>query len=205
MNKARQGERLLRAENPHALLTPVHHDWLCTLHHKPVASACRCCRVLALRACASSLRQTAAQACPAATCRPVPCVRYARRYAPEPPKAKTLEAVNWPDLPGWMDDDPRWRGGFSAAVPGSRRKPPGAESCALRSNFPPAASARNSSKPIFCPYRVANADGSAGLATGYYEPLLRGSRRKRGLYRYPLYAAPEDLLIVDLAEINPER
>jgi membrane-bound lytic murein transglycosylase A len=52
---------------------------------------------------------------------------------------------------------------------------------------------------------VANADGSVqGLATGYYEPLLRGSRRKDGAYRFPLYAAPDDLLIVDLAEINPE-
>ena len=57
----------------------------------------------------------------------------------------------------------------------------------------------------FLPYRVANADRSVqGLVTGYYEPLLRGSRRKEGPYRYPLYAAPEDLLIVDLAEIKPE-
>ena len=43
-----------------------------------------------------------------------------------------------------------------------------------------------------------------GLATGYYEPLLRGSRSKEGPYRYPLYAAPDDLLTVDLASINPE-
>jgi membrane-bound lytic murein transglycosylase A len=52
---------------------------------------------------------------------------------------------------------------------------------------------------------VANTDGSVqGLVTGYYEPLLRGSRRKEGPYRYPLYAAPDDLLTIDLAEINPE-
>ena len=57
----------------------------------------------------------------------------------------------------------------------------------------------------FLPYRVAGADGSVdGLVTGYYEPLLRGSRRKDGPYRYPIYAAPADLLIVDLAEINPQ-
>jgi membrane-bound lytic murein transglycosylase A len=79
------------------------------------------------------------------------------------------------------------------------------ESCALAEQLPAGASARTFFETHFLPYRVANADGSVqGIATGYYEPLLRGSRRKEGLYRFPLYAAPDDLLIVDLAEINPE-
>jgi membrane-bound lytic murein transglycosylase A len=79
------------------------------------------------------------------------------------------------------------------------------ETCALAEQLPAGASVRNFFETHFLPFRVANAEGSVhGLATGYYEPLLRGSRRKEGPYRYPLYAAPEDLLIVDLAEINPE-
>lgn len=42
-----------------------------------------------------------------------------------------------------------------------------------------------------------------GLATGYYEPLLHGSRTKRSPYLYPIYGVPDDLLIIDLAELYP--
>ena len=57
----------------------------------------------------------------------------------------------------------------------------------------------------FVPWRIAAADGNIeGLVTGYYEPLLRGSRERRGVYSVPLYAAPDDLLTIDLAEIKPE-
>jgi len=57
----------------------------------------------------------------------------------------------------------------------------------------------------FTPYRVINADGSVnGLVTGYYEPLLNGSRSRTGRYRYPLYAVPDDLLTIDLSNVYPE-
>jgi membrane-bound lytic murein transglycosylase A len=42
------------------------------------------------------------------------------------------------------------------------------------------------------------------LITGYYEPLLRGSRKPSSRYRYPLYGIPDDLVVVDLAELYPE-
>ena len=45
---------------------------------------------------------------------------------------------------------------------------------------------------------------STGLMTGYYEPLLRGSRIKAEPYIYPIYGIPDDLLIIDLAEIHPQ-
>ena len=45
---------------------------------------------------------------------------------------------------------------------------------------------------------------SKGLITGYYEPLLKGSWERSEEFRYPLYAVPEDLLIVDLGGIYPE-
>src|SRR5690606_21652127 len=40
--------------------------------------------------------------------------------------------------------------------------------------------------------------------TGYYEPLLRGARKRGGLYQTPLYRAPTDLLAIDLANVYPE-
>lgn len=46
----------------------------------------------------------------------------------------------------------------------------------------------------FTPFQLANADGSVtGLVTGYYEPLLHGSRLRRPPYLYPLYRMPERL------------
>ena len=54
-------------------------------------------------------------------------------------------------------------------------------------------------------YRVADAGGSdTGLVTGYYEPLLEGSRTRSGPFGVPLYGVPDDLVVVDLAELYPE-
>ncbi|MDC1287441.1 MltA domain-containing protein [Gammaproteobacteria bacterium] len=43
-----------------------------------------------------------------------------------------------------------------------------------------------------------------GLITGYYEPLLQGSREQSEEYQYPLYGVPEDLLVVDLGAVYPQ-
>ena len=44
----------------------------------------------------------------------------------------------------------------------------------------------------FVPYRVNNRGKEEGLFTGYYEPVLFGSRRKHGDFRYPLYRMPPE-------------
>jgi membrane-bound lytic murein transglycosylase A len=55
------------------------------------------------------------------------------------------------------------------------------------------------------PFQVFNPDGSDnGVITGYYEPLLHGSRFKTLRYRYPLYAAPDDMLDIDLSDAYPQ-
>jgi membrane-bound lytic murein transglycosylase A len=43
-----------------------------------------------------------------------------------------------------------------------------------------------------------------GLLTGYFEPLLKGSRSAQFPYTIPLYGIPEDLITVKLDEIYPE-
>ena len=54
-------------------------------------------------------------------------------------------------------------------------------------------------------YKAENEDGSSkGLITGYYQPLLKGSRTKTKKYRVPLYYPPLDLITVDLSEVYPE-
>ena len=55
------------------------------------------------------------------------------------------------------------------------------------------------------PYHVLASNGSAGgLVTGYYEPLLHGSRRKIAPYLTPLYGVPDDLINVDLENDAPQ-
>ena len=63
----------------------------------------------------------------------------------------------------------------------------------------------------FDPWREASLAGKkaelisdAGIATGYYEPMLRGSRRRHGPYQHPVYRVPDDLIVVDLQSLHPE-
>lgn len=43
-----------------------------------------------------------------------------------------------------------------------------------------------------------------GLFTGYFEPELRGSRRRHGPFQTPLYREPEDLIEVDLGAFRED-
>lgn len=42
------------------------------------------------------------------------------------------------------------------------------------------------------------------LVTGYYEPTIDASLRRSSTYRYPIYAPPSDLVVVDLSKFDPE-
>ena len=57
----------------------------------------------------------------------------------------------------------------------------------------------------FALFQIFNPDGSEnGVITGYYEPLLKGSRSKNERYRFPLYGVPEDMLEIDLGDAYPQ-
>jgi membrane-bound lytic murein transglycosylase A len=57
----------------------------------------------------------------------------------------------------------------------------------------------------FRPWTLVNPDGAReGLVTGYYEPIVNGSRRKQPPYLTPVFGPPDDLIVVDLAELYPE-
>jgi membrane-bound lytic murein transglycosylase A len=56
----------------------------------------------------------------------------------------------------------------------------------------------------FVPNIVRAEDGAdTGLITGYYEPMLRGSRKRAGAFQTPLYKVPDDLLTIDLGNVYP--
>ena len=57
----------------------------------------------------------------------------------------------------------------------------------------------------FTPYSIADKNGNRqGLLTGYYEAQIHGSLQKSDKYKYPIYATPRDLVVVDLSAIYPE-
>ena len=58
----------------------------------------------------------------------------------------------------------------------------------------------------FTPYGVIAPEGKdTGLVTGYYEPLLEGSRSPGPHHRYPIFGVPEDLIVVDFPELRHLR
>src|ERR1700687_2630842 len=105
------------------------------------------------------------------------------------------------DLPGWRDDSlaEAWKA-FRASCAVLANRPAWTGPCARSI----AVNARNDDdvrrylEREFALYQIHNKDQSpAGVITGYYEPLLRGSRRFGAPYVYPIYGVPEDLLYLD--------
>lgn len=105
-------------------------------------------------------------------------------------------AVGFADLPGWEQSD------AGAALAAFRR------SCAKLQHTmfdrtcaaaTAAQDARGFFESNFTPYEIGD-----GLVTGYYEPLLKGSRTRHGAYQAAVYGVPDDLVMVDLGRFKPE-
>jgi len=57
----------------------------------------------------------------------------------------------------------------------------------------------------FTPYQLSDSKGTrSATITGYFEPVVRGSRTQGGRFQVPLYQTPRDLVNVDLSSIYPE-
>ncbi|HVG08016.1 MAG TPA: murein transglycosylase A [Thermoanaerobaculia bacterium] len=120
-----------------------------------------------------------------------------RRPPGERQDGRVLTPATFADMPGWEEDDP------SAALSAFRRscrrmKGPICEAAAR------ATSARTFFETHFQPFAVSSGDDPEGLFTGYYEPLLQGSRKRSERYRVPLYIRPPDLVMVDLGDFREE-
>jgi membrane-bound lytic murein transglycosylase A len=67
------------------------------------------------------------------------------------------------------------------------------------------AAARAFFESTFSAYAITAPEGTAeGTVTGYYEPVLEGSRQRGARYTQPVHGLPEDLVVVDLAAQYPE-
>jgi membrane-bound lytic murein transglycosylase A len=127
--------------------------------------------------------------------------------APESPK-ELFRPASFSALPGWAKDDLReaWPA-FLTSCSALAKKPEWTEPCGVANTVSGTnnQAIRTFFEAFFLPYQVFNADGSdAGLVTGYYEPLLKGARKKGGPYQIPLHKVPDDLLTIDLSSVYPE-
>ncbi|MBI5107175.1 MAG: MltA domain-containing protein [Rhodocyclales bacterium] len=167
--------------------------------------------LLALAGCSQLPPQAPAHDVPSAVC-PAPQSCPACPVCPtaEPPKPaeKPLQAAEWNELTGWTSDDPS--AAFSAFVASCRNlerqahwKPVCASARELADTTTGAL--RSWFESTFRPWALVNPDGSRnGLITGYYEPILKGSRQRSKAYPNPVFGPPEDMIVVELAELYPE-
>lgn len=131
--------------------------------------------------------------------------------AGEPPKKpdyRLLQAAEWRDVDGWGEDDltAAWGAWMQSCKPLEKKELwRAACEASARLAKPTSANIRALLQEHFTPYRLHNEDGSdGGLITGYYQPLLKGSRKSSELYRYPLYKRPDDMVAVELGEAHPD-
>jgi membrane-bound lytic murein transglycosylase A len=135
------------------------------------------------------------------------------RAPPKKPAVPTTvyEKGRWSELPGWGADnvDGVWSA-FLESCHALRFRAEWSAPCTSAQTVPAnsAAAIRAYFESAFEPYKIVKRTGpiqeDTGLVTGYFEPLLYGSRTPSARFMAPLYAPPPDLLTVDLASLYPE-
>lgn len=129
---------------------------------------------------------------------------------PEPaiPDYSLLRETSWDALNGFSEDN--LAAGWSAWLQSCstlKNKQLWQAACTAAAQWadPNNAAIQNYFRQYFNVYQATNVDGGdSGLITGYYQPILHGSRSKTAEYRYPLYSRPADLITVELASLYPE-
>lgn len=140
---------------------------------------------------------------PAATC--AACVCDGAATKPEAPPKPAWVRATWGNLANWGNDrqEEAWRAFLASCAP-LKRQAAWREVCAdaERAGAAGAVIAKTFFERQLTPWRMTNSTTS--MVTGYYEPLLNGSRTRRGVYQHAVYAAPPDLLTIDLGDLRPD-
>jgi membrane-bound lytic murein transglycosylase A len=137
----------------------------------------------------------------------VPAPPSAPPPAPKPPPAPLMTPTSFAALPGWQEDDLRqaWPA-FTASCRALGAKDNWKSACTAAKlvDAGDLDAVRQFFETWFVPNLIRSEDGAdTGLITGYYEPMLHGSRKRGGAYQTPLYKVPDDLLTIDLASVYP--
>lgn len=122
------------------------------------------------------------------------------------------EPDHWSQLPGWQADNAHqaWSA-FMQSCSTKNLPAPLLNACVLARPLviTNAEQARTFFEANFTPHRIVRVESprvsaDTGLITGYYEPLLHGSRSPSAVFSTALYAPPDDMLTIELADVFPE-
>ena len=165
-----------------------------------------------------NVKTPVAQPCePTATqpSKPVPDTPSVEPAPPEskPPAAKIpeyglLKLANWSEVDALKQDDltASWNAWLTSCS-GLKSKVDWQPACQAANslNKPSQTEIVDYLTKYFNVYSTSTVAGeNTGLVTGYYQPILKGSRTKSAKYPFPLYGQPKDLITVDLSALFPE-
>ena len=127
------------------------------------------------------------------------------------------QPVAWSEISGWTDDDPQ--GAFAAfrasCRPISAPRNPSPESktignslrdpceAAKSADIADATKARAFFEQNFTPLRISRLGETDGFVTGYYEPIVDGSKTKTDIYTVPVYRRPSNLFVRGYNQASP--
>ncbi|MDP3692797.1 murein transglycosylase A [Bradyrhizobium sp.] len=140
----------------------------------------------------------------------------AARHLPYPQLAWPLEIsggqyapVAWADIVGWREDDhlAAYKAFRTSCKPIAAQRRPPAEPKALGTSlrdpcraaraldFADGARAKAFFEGHFLPLRISRLGEAEGFVTGYYEPIIDGSRTQTDVYTVPVYRRPSNLFV----------
>jgi membrane-bound lytic murein transglycosylase A len=124
----------------------------------------------------------------------------------------------WADIPGWSDDDQlaAYRTFRASCRPIAAQhdlpSDPKALGISLRdpcraaraTEISDGATARGFFEAHFTPLKISRLGEGDGFVTGYYEPVLEGSRTPTDVYNVPVYRRPSNLFVRGFKQSSPD-
>lgn len=125
--------------------------------------------------------------------------------------------VAWSEVSGWSEDDPRDAfAAFQASCrPIAAQRKPSTDSKTLGDSLRDACAAAKSAdvsdaartraffEANFRPLRISRLGEPEGFVTGYYEPIVDGSKTKTDVYTVPVYRRPSNLFVRGYNQASP--
>lgn len=117
--------------------------------------------------------------------------------------------AEWSEIAGWADDDQlaAFKAFRASCKPIAAQRKPSSDAkplgdslygpcrAARRAEIDSAEDARAFFERHFVPLRIAKLGDSEGFVTGYYEPVIDGSRTPTDIYNVPVYRRPSNLFV----------
>src|ERR1700716_1795927 len=136
-------------------------------------------------------------------------VQYPRLACPLEISGTQYAPVAWADIAGWSDDDhlQAYKAFRVSCRPISAQREPPADPKALgislrdpcraakAADLSDGAKARAFFEEHFLPLRISRLGEGDGFVTGYYEPVIDGSRAQTDVYSVPVYRRPSKLFV----------